>query len=398
MVTMKKIWHILAFDSTHAAMAAQKLLAHLDPFVIPTPKEITASCGISLRMGAAAAAQAKEVLADHANIAQRSAWYVLANGKRVEGAALEALLAEEAGAAAAPREEAAGEAPAAATYGGWFPVTGDPAPGATLTMLPATRYYSPAGTGANVPASEDSSEDVQVEHVLDVYVNDVLTMRVVCTPEGLFDLVVGRLFTEGIISAPDQVARIDLVEESTRANVQLADRQADLTRVKQQVLASTGSGNRVFNAYFEDPAPLEPVVPMDWDPEWIFSLARRFATDSPMHRKTSGTHSCYLAVRDEVLYCCEDLGRHNAFDKVLGCALRDGVDLTSAIVFSSGRLPVDMVQKGIRSRIPVLVSKAVPTHMTIQLARKYGLTLICSARPDSMKVFNDQLCSPQERN
>ena len=82
---------------------------------------------------------------------------------------------------------------------------------------------------------------------------------------------------------------------------------------------------------------------------------------------------------------------------MIGCALQDGVDLTSAIVFTSGRLPVDMVLKGIRSGIPVLVSKAVPTDMTIKLAQEFGLTLICSARPDSMKVFNDQLCKPQGR-
>lgn len=92
-----------------------------------------------------------------------------------------------------------------------------------------------------------------------------------------------------------------------------------------------------------------------------------------------------------MLYCCEDLGRHNAFDKVVGCALRDGVDLAHCTIFTSGRIPTDMVVKAIRAGIPTLISKAVPTDLTVDMARRYRLTLICSAHSDSLKVFSDPL-------
>lgn len=407
MQPMEKIWHILAFDSTHAAMAAQRLLAHLGPFVIPTPKEITASCGISLRMDPPSAAQAKEVLADHADIAQRSTWHVLVDGKRQDGHGQPRVPAQgqaEDGTQDTAQDEAAPQDRAdAAPRAPWFPVTGDPASDSTLIAVPVTLYHACADPEEGedqdpcLQPAEEVDEDVQVEHTLDVYVNEILTMRVVCTPDHLVDLVVGRLFTEGLISGPGEIESLELLGGSTRANVYLRNRQADLSRALVHTVPTCCTGNQVFNSYFEGDETLRPLAPMDWDPEWIFSLARQFAADTPMHRKTSGTHSCYLAVRDRVLYCCEDLGRHNAFDKVIGCALQDGVDLTSAIVFTSGRLPVDMVLKGIRSGIPVLVSKAVPTDMTIKLAQEFGLTLICSARPDSMKVFNDQLCKPQGR-
>ena len=65
------------------------------------------------------------------------------------------------------------------------------------------------------------------------------------------------------------------------------------------------------------------------------------------------------------------------------------VDLSPCIVFTSGRVPIDMVAKAIRARIPILVSKAVPTDKTIQIARDHDLTLICSAHPDAIRVFND---------
>ncbi len=69
------VWNVLAFESTHAAMAAQKILGELKPYVIPTPKVITANCGMSLRMGDAEAEKAREILSSHPDIEARCAWY-----------------------------------------------------------------------------------------------------------------------------------------------------------------------------------------------------------------------------------------------------------------------------------------------------------------------------------
>lgn len=106
-----------------------------------------------------------------------------------------------------------------------------------------------------------------------------------------------------------------------------------------------------------------------------------------MHRRTFGAHSCYLARGAEVLYCCEDLGRHNALDKVVGCALIDGVDLAQCAVFTSGRIPTDMCVKAIRARIPLMVSKAVPTDLAVRMAKEHGLELVCAAHTDSFMVM-----------
>jgi len=76
---------------------------------------------------------------------------------------------------------------------------------------------------------------------------------------------------------------------------------------------------------------------------------------------------------------------------VVGAALREGIDLRDALIFSSGRLPVDMVMKAIHAGVPILATKAVPTDETIRLAREFDLTLICQARPDSAVVYNDPL-------
>lgn len=244
-----------------------------------------------------------------------------------------------------------------------------------------------SASGAEAP--EDVA--VLVEHDLDVYVNEILTMRIVCTPNHLVDLVVGRLFSEGMIARAADVESVYLCEHGTRARVVLRGHAADFSKSGVDVVPSCCTGNRSYNHYFDaDEAPAK-VVPIAWERSWVFAAARAFAQDSPLHKRTFGTHSCYLLVDGDIVCCREDLGRHNAFDKAIGAALRAGVDLTRAMVFSSGRIPVDMVMKAIRAGVPVLATKAVPTDATIELARAFDLTLICSARPDSMRVCHDPL-------
>jgi FdhD protein len=255
-------------------------------------------------------------------------------------------------------------------------------PGEQFVGVAARRVFADGSAQAD-------NYSVITEHTLDVFVNEVLTMRIICTPSCLVELVVGRLYTEGIVSSVDEIESVYVCEFGTRARVMLRDKQADFTRTATPVVPTCCTGNKTYNAYFADGAPLAPVVPIEWHAEWIFAAAARFSRDSPLHARTYGTHSCYLMLGGEILMSCEDLGRHNAFDKVLGRALIEGVDLTQCILFSSGRIPEDMITKAISAGVPVLATKAVPTDAAIEIARAHNLTFICSAHPDSMVVCND---------
>ena len=106
------------------------------------------------------------------------------------------------------------------------------------------------------------------------------------------------------------------------------------------------------------------------------TLAAAMGDELPLYRATHAVHSCFVLRDGKILYQCEDLGRHNALDKAVGCALAEGVQLGQCVLYTSGRVPVDMVRKAIRAGVPALVSKTMPTVQSLELAEAYGLKLL----------------------
>lgn len=268
---------------------------------------------------------------------------------------------------------------------------------ALCVHAPDDGAVSDVGFGSDRPPVDAGgcpcSVQIPVEHVLEVCSAGRLLMRITCTPVHLAELVVGRLFSEGMIASIDELSAVSISADSSVADIVFAsgDLPAASSRGEVDVVPTYGTTGRPVPAA-ERGAGIAAARDRGgavWDVESVFSLARVFAADTPIHTATNGAHSCYLAVAGELKYCCEDLGRHNALDKVIGSALLAGDDLSRALVFSSGRIPADMIGKVIRAGIPALVTKAVPTDLAVRMAREAGLVLICSARPDSIKVFND---------
>ena len=231
------------------------------------------------------------------------------------------------------------------------------------------------------------------ENVLEVYINDALSMKLVCTPTELSALVLGHLFTEGRIRGTRDIRSIYVCAEGKRARVHTERPMAAVKKPIEIRACDCGEDGVLGRASLCGDAPADPadILPeFRWDPRWIRELARAFREGAPLYEQTHGIHSCFLMQDGEIRYVCEDIGRHNALDKAIGRALIDGVDLSQCVLFSSGRIPADMMEKVIRARVPVLASNAVPTDRAVMLARKYHVALICSARVDSMDIYSDR--------
>lgn len=229
---------------------------------------------------------------------------------------------------------------------------------------------------------------VQRESCLRVRVEGVPSMRLNCSASHLVELVVGRLFSEGIIRSADDVSSILLDSDAMCAEVSLAHPLHRLAGERERVIPTHWSEDGHERSAASTAEQLHPVAPVSWTTEWVFRMAEEFAADKTAHARTRGVHSAYLSTPDKTLCVREDLGRHNAFDKVVGWALMNQVDLTQCMLFTSGRVPTDMVIKSIRAEIPLLVSKAAVTDRTISLARKYDLALVGLASPSSFDVLN----------
>lgn len=202
------------------------------------------------------------------------------------------------------------------------------------------------------------------EFAVNLYVNDKLQFNMICTPEKIKELAVGRLLTEGVITCYDNL--VSAYSDDENKNIYF-----DIEFYE----------NHCERSYVNLPDVL-------YEESWVFALANAFVIDGELHRKTKAVHSCMLARRGEILFTCEDIGRHNAMDKAIGYMYLNNLNPAECMLFTSGRVPTEMAHKAIMAGIPILISKAVPTDKAIEMAKKYNLRLICKAWPDSFEVFN----------
>ena len=230
-------------------------------------------------------------------------------------------------------------------------------------------------------------DDLVAEHTMEIYLNDTPAYEVVCSPTDLPELVLGRLLSNGVIQSTDEVELLYLCENGLRAKVYLPKWEPATEHPGVEQVSTCCTGNRTIADLFRNQTPPRHLRPIAYEQRWIFRLAEAMKEDMPLYAPTHGTHSCLLMHKGEILRRAEDIGRHNALDKVLGWALMQGIPLEECIVYTSGRIPVDMVMKVIRAGVPVLASKAMPTRESVLLAEEFGLSLIGAARKDSMVVF-----------
>lgn len=226
----------------------------------------------------------------------------------------------------------------------------------------------PDGTAAVLPA----------EHAAALYVNEQPAFRVVCTPELLPQLALGRLLTEGWITSAQEVEQTAVCAEGLKVNVYLNHRLTARSAAAQAV-SSCCTDNVTLSSPVELP-PLRTVSQLELQPEWLDTLAAAMSAGLPLYRATRAVHSCFVLRQGTILFACEDIGRHNALDKAVGEMLLQGVPLAECVLYTSGRVPVDMVRKAIRAGVPALVSKSMPTIQSLELAQEYGLQLVCGRK------------------
>jgi FdhD protein len=226
--------------------------------------------------------------------------------------------------------------------------------------------------------------DVVVRELsLTIVLNGTSLVTVLCSPIELEALAVGFLIAQGFIEHVRDINKIWMDKPSTSIHVETT-KPVDITF--KPVIASSGARNLASIDVWKHKSTGRVTV----TPSQIFALMEEFVHTSRVFERTGGVHSAALCDTSNMLMFHEDIGRHNAIDKIFGQCMLQGILLDQNIIITSGRVSSEIVYKVAKAEIPILVSKSAPTDRGIALADGLGITLIGFARDTKMNVYTNR--------
>jgi FdhD protein len=221
---------------------------------------------------------------------------------------------------------------------------------------------------------------VVTEKALTLFLNarEIVTMMTIGDHPEL--LAVGYLLNQNMLRADDEITAVDYDADIDTVVVRTA-RQTDFEhKLRKKVQTSGCAQGTVFGDLMEEFDRVELSRTARLHTSWLYRLTKKINTEPSLYLKAGAIHGCVLCREDKALVYMEDVGRHNAVDKIAGYMFRNGVSPDDKIFYTTGRLTSEMVIKTVKMRIPILVSRSGFTAWGVDLAKRAGLTLIGRAR------------------
>lgn len=239
--------------------------------------------------------------------------------------------------------------------------------------------------------SRKRRDTVVKEYPVTIFLNDIDLVTLMCSPRDLEHLAVGFLFGEGLIQNRKDIKRVFADKKDGAVWVETRKTKKSIDNVLTKRYITTGCGRGLS---YHDPTGNSKISKANpkfkISPSTIASLMKEFQRKSHIFRETGGVHSAGLADKEGFVSFKEDIGRHNAIDKVLGERVLKGTNCGDLVLVTSGRVSSDILIKAARAKVPVIVSKSAPTDLAVKLARKFGITLVGFARGSRMNVYSNE--------
>ncbi len=237
------------------------------------------------------------------------------------------------------------------------------------------------------PITEETIDELALDEPICIFINGEYHVTLIASPQMKKELAVGHLISEAIIQNPQEIRSITFREN---------DVYIDLTKEIDLREISVGMMNLIVTACSAKPRSIRSQVKMpkvssvlQVKAETILDMIRKLNQKSDVHLRTRGTHAAMVCTNDgDVIAFAEDVGRHNAVDKVIGSLALDQVDSSKCVLLSTGRQSGEMVQKAARGGIPVVASMTVPLISGVRLAEVSGVTLASIGR-GQLKVYTN---------
>ncbi len=218
-----------------------------------------------------------------------------------------------------------------------------------------------------------------------IKVNGERLVAIACLPENLPELALGFLFSEGIILQKSEVLSSEFSYAEKQIDFELDIPKERITSFQQTGEKTSGCGS-ALSAAITGGASEFPDLSLN--AENVLSMMHQFQMDSVLFKQTGGVHSAGLIKNDKMIYFAEDIGRHNAVDKVAGMALQKSDDLSEFYLICSGRISSEIVKKCVRLGIPLIISQSAPTSEAIRLGWNYKLYIIGFARGKRFNIYS----------
>lgn len=225
------------------------------------------------------------------------------------------------------------------------------------------------------------------ERPVTIHLNDTEIATVQATPHDLEELGIGFLLSEGLLT--DREALLGVDADVKRGMVWVSSSEqvpADLSERTRYLTSGCGKGMTFASiGHARGLAPIES--PLTVTAEQVYALVRELGDAATMYRDSGGMHAAGLGKNGTLLVAREDVGRHNAIDKVLGRAWLDGIATTDAMLLATGRLSYEMAVKAAKARVPIAASRSAVTDLAADLADGLNIALIGYARGGKLTVY-----------
>ncbi|MFQ5454761.1 MAG: formate dehydrogenase accessory sulfurtransferase FdhD [Nitrospirota bacterium] len=235
--------------------------------------------------------------------------------------------------------------------------------------------------------SKRLDDKVASEYPITLYINDNEITTFLCSPLMINELSIGFMLSEGWIKEKRDIKDIEYSPIDGIVKITLKEFRLNKGGDKGNIIMS-GCGRGIAANFLKDLNKGDMIKSeLRTDVKKIYSIMNEFSRMSQTYKETGGVHSSALWDGDKILVFAEDLGRHNAVDKVFGYSFMNDIDTRDKVLLTSGRISSEILVKCLKRDIPIIISRNAPTNLSVDLAILLGITLAGFVRGERMNIY-----------
>lgn len=229
----------------------------------------------------------------------------------------------------------------------------------------------------------DKQDNVIVETNINIYINNYYYTSLMTLPQNIEELTIGFLYTDGAINSYSEIKKINF--HNNNVYIDLVDLNREIKRKETAITSGCGNGSLHISMLSKINLP-KANSNIVFSGKTILNCVNEFNKSSSLFLETGGVHSSAICDED-IIIKIDDIGRHNAVDKVIGHMLKNDIHFNDKFILTSGRVSSEMLIKAAKVGIPMVVSHSAPTSLSIDLARMCNITLVGFARGNRFNIY-----------